>query len=160
MADEQPKRLYEAAPPDHLIAALGFTQREVEGADCAISMPITDQVINSNGVVQGGIIATLIDIVAGMALFEIPEPYDQSATMDLHVTYHAGASIGPVLCEAHVLRTGGSSASVRAELFDEGADHRHVATGMLTFAARRLPADDLRNVRQRGTHLQRADKNP
>jgi uncharacterized protein (TIGR00369 family) len=151
VADQTNQRLYESAPDDHLIAALGFTPREVEGCDWAIEMPITDRIINANGVVQGGVIATMIDVVGGMALFAVDDPYDQSATMDMHVTYHAGARVGPVLGTAYVLRRGGSSASVRVELYDEGAANVHVATGMLTFAARRLPADDQRNVRQRGS---------
>ena len=125
----------------HALSALEITVIDVEGADWASTMEVTPRVVNSSGALQGGLLATLIDIMAGTALLHGPDGYDQTTTMDMHVTYHAGARIGPVLATAHVLRRGGRSASVRVEVIDLGADRLPVATGMLTFAARHLPED-------------------
>jgi uncharacterized protein (TIGR00369 family) len=116
-----------------------FTWRHVtaDGADYAMEMDATDSVSNGTGSIQGGLLATLIDTVASMALLRGAEAYDQAVTMDLHVSYHAAAGVGPVLATAHVLRRGGRSASVRVEVVDLGASRAHVATGLLSFAARR-----------------------
>ncbi len=135
-------RPWDSLPNGHAIASMHRKTVEVPGADWAVQMDVTPQVVNSSGAVQGGLLATLIDLVAGIALLEGPEPYDQTTTMDMHVTFHRGACVGPVLATAHVLRRGGRSASVRVEVVDLGADSLHIATGMLTFAARRSPPPD------------------
>ena len=129
-------------PDDHVLQGLAMTVVDVDGAEWAVRMDVTPKVVNGGGALQGGLLATLIDIVAGTALLKGPEPYDQTSTMDMHVTYHAGARIGPVLATGHVLRRGGRTASVRVEVVDLGANGLHVATGMLTFAARRLPPEE------------------
>ena len=128
---------------DHAIAAFEVRNVEVEGADWAFEIEVTPRICNSSGVIQGGLLATAMDIVAGNALLHGPEPYDQTTTMDLHVSYHAGARVGPARFAAYVLRRGGRSASVRVEVHDLGADELHCATGLLTFAARHLAPEDM-----------------
>ena len=55
----------------------------------------------------------------------------------MHVSYLEGARVGPVRALATIVRRGGRSAVVRVDVYDHGADDLHVATSMLTFAARR-----------------------
>jgi acyl-coenzyme A thioesterase PaaI-like protein len=129
--------------PDHAIAAFEVRTVELEGADWASELQITPRVCNSSGVLQGGLLATMMDIAAGNALLHGPEPYDQTTTMDLHVSYHAGVRVGPARFAAFVLRRGGRSASVRVEVHDLGAGALHCATGLLTFAARHLPPEEM-----------------
>jgi uncharacterized protein (TIGR00369 family) len=123
--------------PGHAFDSFTWRNVTVDDADFAMEMDVTDSVSNGTGSIQGGLLATLIDSVASMALLSGPEPYDQAVTTDLHVSYHAAAGVGPVLATGHVLRSGGRSASVRVEVVDLGAERAHVATGLLSFAARR-----------------------
>ena len=85
---------------------------------------------------QGGLLATLIDMVAGTALLRGDVPYERGATSDLQISFLDGARVGPVVAAARVLRRGRRSAVVRVEVHDRGADDLHVATATLTFAVR------------------------
>ena len=138
-------------PHDSALRAFEVERVEVDGADFAFQVQITPRIVNGSGVIQGGLLATIMDIAAGSALLHGPQPYQQTTTMDMYVTYHAGARVGPALVTAHVLRRGGRSASVRVEMVDLGQDGLHCATGMLTFAARHLPEGDDRRVNMKWT---------
>ncbi len=106
----------------------------VEGADWAMEMEVTPQVVNGSGALQGGLLATLVDMVAGSALLRGEQAYERTATSELQVSYLDGARIGPVVATAHVLRRGRRRAVVRVEVHDRGADDLHVAAALLTFA--------------------------
>jgi len=105
-----------------------------DGADWAMEMDITPVVRNSSGALQGGMLATLIDMVAGMALVFREDGYEHAATSEMHISYLAGARIGPVRAAAHVLRRDGRSAVVRVDVHDVGADELYVAAATVTFA--------------------------
>jgi uncharacterized protein (TIGR00369 family) len=108
---------------------------EVPGADWAIEMAVTPQVVNSSGVLQGGLMATLIDLVAGTALLR-GELGSRGTTSELHINFLAAARVGPVRATAHILRRGKRSAVVRVDVQDLGAQDLYVATATLTFAVR------------------------
>jgi len=109
----------------------------VEGADLAIDLDVTPQVTNGSDMLHGGVMATLIDVVAGMALFRGEDIYERSATTEMQISYLDAARVGPVRAVAHVLRWGGRSAVVRVEVHDLGADNLYVATSTVTFAVKR-----------------------
>ncbi len=123
--------------PGHAFEAFDMRTVEVADAECAMEMQVTPQVVNSSGVLQGGLLATLIDMVAGTVLLRGSDAYESVATSEIQISFLAGARVGPVLARSHVLRRGRRSAVVRVEVHDLGADDLHVATATLTFAARR-----------------------
>jgi uncharacterized protein (TIGR00369 family) len=123
----------------HAFDAFSWQEVEVDRGDLALDMAVTPQVVNSAGALQGGLMATLADSVAGMALLRGDDPYQDCATSDLHISYLAGARVGPVRAVATVLRRGRRSAVVRVDLVDRGAGDLPVATATLTFSARRAP---------------------
>jgi len=131
---------HEAPPheaPPHAFDAFDWQAVEVEGADWAMDMEVTPSVINGNGVLQGGLLATLADVVAGTALLRGDGPYERTATSELHISYLEGVRTGPVRAIATVLRRGRRSAVVRVDMYDRGVDGRLAATATVTFAARR-----------------------
>jgi uncharacterized protein (TIGR00369 family) len=130
-----------AAEPSHPGLASGhafesFDWRDVtvDGADWAMEMEVTPRVVNSSGVLQGGLLATLIDMVAGVSLQRGEKAYLRNATSEMQVSFLAGARVGPVRAVAHILRRGRRSAVVRVDVHDLGADNLYVATSTLTFA--------------------------
>jgi uncharacterized protein (TIGR00369 family) len=123
-------------PEGHAFEAFEMRAVEVDGADWALEMDVTPKVVNGSGVLQGGLLATLVDMVAGGALLRGESPYERAATSDLQISFLDGARVGPVLATAHILRRGRRSSVVRVEVRDRGADDRHVATATLTFAVR------------------------
>jgi uncharacterized protein (TIGR00369 family) len=124
----------------HAFDAFDWREVAVKGADLAIEMAVTPYVVNSSGALQGGLMATLADMVAGSALVKGEGAYQSAFTSELHISYLAGARVGPVRATAHVLRRGKRTAVVRVEMLDVGADDLPVATSTVTFSVRRAAA--------------------
>jgi uncharacterized protein (TIGR00369 family) len=120
----------------HAFDAFDLTTIDVNGADGAIEMEVTPQVVNSSGALQGGLMATLIDLVAGTVLLEGELGPQRGTTSDMFITFLNAARVGPVRATAHVLRRGKRTAVVRVDVHDRGAEDLYVATATLTFSVR------------------------
>ena len=84
----------------------------------------------ARGYTHGGILATLVDVVADYALeAEIGGP---APTVDLRVDYHKAAMQGDLTVRAKVLRRGGSFACCEAFVYDKAGEL--VASGRGTYA--------------------------
>jgi uncharacterized protein (TIGR00369 family) len=121
--------------PGHAFDAFDWRHVEVEGADWAMEMEVTPLVVNSAGALQGGLLTTLVDMAAGTALLRGEHAYAESATSELHINFLAGATEGPVLAVARVLRRGRRSAVVRVDVHNRANDEL-VAAATLTFSVR------------------------
>jgi uncharacterized protein (TIGR00369 family) len=121
------------AAPVHLFAQLEMRDVAVDGADLAIEMPTAPHLTNARGALQGGLIATLIDVVAGRAALEGLPSLESVATSDLTVHYLAPVVVGPARAEARVLRRGSRSVVVDVQVHDAGAD-RLAAVSTIAFA--------------------------
>jgi len=117
----------------HLFAQLDLRDVVVEGADLAMEMPTAPHLTNARGALQGGLIATLIDVVAGRAALEGMPSLESVATSDLTVHYLAPVVVGPARAEARVLRRGRRSVVLRVEVYDGGTD-RLAAVSTIAFA--------------------------
>ncbi len=120
----------------HAFESFSWRDVAVDGADWAMEMEVTPRVVNSSGVLQGGLLATLIDMVAGVSLQRGEKAYLRNATSEMQVSFLAGARVGPVRAVAHILRRGRRSAVVRVDVHDVGADDLYVATATLTFSVK------------------------
>ena len=125
------------ATPGHVLGSFSWRYVPVDGADLAIDLDVTPEVMNGSGMLHGGFMATLIDVVAGTALFRGDDIYERSSTTEMQISFLDAARVGPVRAVAHVLRWGGRTAVVRVEAYDIGAENLHVATATLTFAVKR-----------------------
>ncbi len=117
----------------HLFAQLELRDLEVEGADLAVEMPTGPHLTNARGALQGGLIATLIDVVAGRAALQGMPSLESVATSDLSVHYLAPVVVGPARAEARVLRRGRRSVVVDVQVYD-GASDRLAAVSTISFA--------------------------
>ena len=126
----------------HAFDSFAWREVAVDGADMAYDMEVTPLVVNTSGALQGGLMATLADTVAGIALVRGEGAYRSAFTSELHISYLAGARFGPVRAVAHVLRRGNRSAVVRVEMVDRGAGDLPVATCTVTFSVRRTGPGD------------------
>jgi uncharacterized protein (TIGR00369 family) len=120
----------------HAFESFSWKDIVVDGADWAMEMEVTPRVVNSSGVLQGGLLATFIDMVAGVSLQRGEKAYLRNATSEMQVSFLAGARVGPVRGVAHILRRGRRSAVVRVDVHDLGADELYVATATLTFSVK------------------------
>jgi uncharacterized protein (TIGR00369 family) len=106
------------AAGEHLLS--GFVTREVEvdGAGLALEVDVDDTMTGPRGALQGGLLATLADIVGGrMAMAGLDEG-SIVVTSDMTIHY-----LGPVKTTAHavghILRRGRRAVVVRVEVYDE-----------------------------------------
>jgi uncharacterized protein (TIGR00369 family) len=104
----------------HLIQQLNFRDVEHPDADLAIEMDIHDRVTNPRGALQGGLLATLVDVVAGRAVVD-DGPRESVATADMTIHYLRGVTVGPALATAKVVRRGRALAVVSVEVTDAGS---------------------------------------
>ncbi|HEY2430580.1 MAG TPA: PaaI family thioesterase [Acidimicrobiales bacterium] len=129
-AAEAHRQVLEAG--EHLFQQLELRDVEVDGADFAMEMPVSARVTNPRGGLQGGLVATLADIVAGRAAFAALDPGANAATSDLTVHYLAPLTEGPARAVATVLRRGRTKVVVRVDIHDVGAG-RLAAASTVTY---------------------------
>ena len=105
----------------HLLQQLTMQDAEVAGADLAVDLTLDARVTNPRGALQGGLLATLVDIVAGRAVLA-GGPREGVATADLSVHFLHGVTVGPARAVATVVRRGNRSAVVTVDVLDIGTD--------------------------------------
>lgn len=122
------------SPADHVFAGLDMRDADPpDGADVAMTLPITPRVTNPRGGLQGGLLATLIDVVAGRAAGETLGDEQSVATADMNIHYLSAVTAGPAYAWARVLRRGRSLVVVHVEVRDQGRDVL-AAVATLSFA--------------------------
>jgi uncharacterized protein (TIGR00369 family) len=125
------------AAGDHLFQQLSLRDVDDDVADLAMEMDVDDRFTNPRGGLQGGLVATLVDVVAGRAVFDGTPKGQHVSTADLSIHYLRGVTRGPARARATVLRRGRNLAVVSVEVIDMGTGEL-AAVSNLTFAV--LPA--------------------
>ncbi len=110
--------------------------REVPSGDDSVimEMPVTEQVVNTAGGLQGGLIATMADVTAGQLAARSTAFGHAIATTDLFIRYLRPIKTGPARAVAKILRTGRRSVVVQVDIF-RGHDGEMGATATVNFAA-------------------------
>jgi uncharacterized protein (TIGR00369 family) len=110
------------ASGEHLFAQLGLRDVDVASAELAIEMDLTPRVGNPRGALQGGLLATMVDIVAGRLAIQGLAEGLTVATSDLTIHYLAPVTVGPARAEGTVLRRGRRAVVVHVDIRDVGRD--------------------------------------
>ena len=76
-----PQSIYE------LFQTIGFHDYRNDDGDLVVELPVAPHVMNTNGGLQGGLLATLVDIAAGRLAMEVITPDVSVVTSDLSVPY-------------------------------------------------------------------------
>jgi uncharacterized protein (TIGR00369 family) len=119
--------------PGHLLGQLGMRDVLVTDERLIIEMDNRPDLTNIRGALQGGLVATLIDIAAGR-LAERHVRADQGVTTaDMNVHFLAPVVVGPARAEATIVRAGKRLIVTAVEIIDVGRD-RLAARSTLTFA--------------------------
>jgi uncharacterized protein (TIGR00369 family) len=128
---EEHKRLLDGGA--HILQQLSMREVPPTTGDFALELDATPELKNPRGGVQGGLIATLADIVAGRALLDgLPEGHFLT-TADLSIKYLASNDVGPIRAEATIIRRGRNLCVVRVDITDTGTD-RLTAISTLSFS--------------------------
>ncbi len=133
LAPDLLERLRARFHPWPLISGWGLTIESVEPGQALMILQPTKAVINgSRGTVNGGVLATVADMVGALALSTAFDGAMPFATSDLHIRYLEPAK-GEVRGEARVIRFSGRGAILECRL--TCGDHL-VALATANFAIR------------------------
>jgi uncharacterized protein (TIGR00369 family) len=121
---------------------LGVEYEIMEDGHAVVSIKIRDDMRNMRGVVQGGVLASLLDVA--MATAAAGGNYDTRkrpmATLELKINYLAAATGNKLTARADVIRAGSRTSAVRCEIYDDSGEI--CAAGLGTFMTRRLHPTD------------------
>jgi uncharacterized protein (TIGR00369 family) len=90
-----------------------------EAGTVEVSFEAREEFLNFSGVVQGGIVAAMLDATMGPVLRATAEPGEVNLTADLQVRCFASARLGTLVGRGRIDRRGRSIVFVSAELYDE-----------------------------------------
>ncbi len=124
-------------PPPPAAKLLGFELVSVDPQAGTIEVAFTasEQFLNPAGVIQGGLLAAMLDDTLGPALVATLSDGEWAPTTDLHVQFLSPARPGRLIGRGRVVRRGTQVAFLAGELSDE---HRNVvATATATATIRR-----------------------
>jgi uncharacterized protein (TIGR00369 family) len=118
---------------EHLLHRLGM--RDVEESDerLVIEMDNRPDLVNIRGAIQGGLVATLIDIAAGRLAGNASGVGNNVTTADMNVHFLAPIIEGPARAVATIVRAGRRLIVTEVDVFDDGRG-RLAAKATLTFA--------------------------
>ncbi|HJV38365.1 MAG TPA: PaaI family thioesterase [Geothrix sp.] len=116
LAPDLLERLRDRFHPWPLISGWGLTIESVTPGQAVMVLAPTKAVINgSRGTVNGGVLATIADMVSALALSTAFDGAMPFATSDLHIRYLEPAR-GEVRAEAQVVRISGRSGILACRL--------------------------------------------
>jgi uncharacterized protein (TIGR00369 family) len=115
----------------HRWLGLRWRQDEDEPATLVIDMDIRPDLRGPAGSLEGGVIATLVD-VAGATAVAFASGGQLVATEHINVSYLAPGRVGPVRATGNVLRLGRHDGVAEVRIVDSGLDNRLMAVGTVT----------------------------
>lgn len=116
----------------HLFSGLRMRDVVVDGADLAVELDLDETIANPTGALQGGLVATLADIVGGRMAMDGLDDHSIVVTADLTVHYVGPVQRGPAHAVGRVLRRGRRNVVTRVDVFD-GRDGPLAAACQLAF---------------------------
>ena len=104
-------------------SSLGISVESVAEGSVALRFGATPAHANLHGTVHGGVIATLLDTAAGLAVRSaMADPGGAHASVHLDVQYLAPARTGMLRATGRVVKLGGRLAFTEATVADEGGE--------------------------------------
>lgn len=126
--------------PGHIFAELPFFD-VVDDADTVIvDLHNRPDLANVRGALQGGLVATLIDIAAGRLAMTATGAGHGVSTADMTIHYLTPIVAGPARAVAKIVRSGKNIIVVAVDVLDIGID-RLAARATLSFAVLRPRGD-------------------
>lgn len=98
----------------------GIEVIEARSGSVTVSMTLTDQHVNLQGLVHGGMLAILADTACGLSIRSAIEPGRLHVTSDLDIHFLAPARAGVVIGRGRAVKIGRSLAFAEASIEDEG----------------------------------------
>ncbi|MGO9032260.1 hotdog fold thioesterase [Mycobacterium sp.] len=124
------------APPtlSELFSQIGMRPGARDG-EFAMTMPVSPQVVNTSGALQGGLVATLVDVAGGQFGLEYLQPDTTMTTADLFIRYLRPIRQGSAFAVPRMLRSGRRAMVMQIDVYGDGdGDEALLATATVNFA--------------------------
>jgi uncharacterized protein (TIGR00369 family) len=133
IADDLRRRI--AASPFH--AGFGATVEHAAIGEVRLGWQARPEHRNLQGLVHGGVLATLVDIAMGLAVRSVVGPSRRHVTIDLTVHYLRPAAPGPIEAVGTTLRVGSQIAFAEGSVADASGRTLVRASGTYSVTAER-----------------------
>src|SRR5699024_7720859 len=114
MLIDEVRESFEASP---FFSHIGFEIIHFQEGKVLLKLPITQQLLNVNGTLHGGVHAAMLDMILGMAIRTTTKT--RCVTMNLNVNYLAPAISGNVLANGKIINQGYRTVGAEGEQCDE-----------------------------------------
>ena len=125
------------APPTlgELFGQIGMRPGARNG-EFAMTMPVSPQVVNTSGALQGGLVATLVDVAGGQFGLEHLREGTTMTTADLVIRYLRPIRQGSAFAVPRMLRSGRRAMVMQIDVYGDGSDGQEelLATATVNFA--------------------------
>ena len=116
---------------------IGYRTSRTADGDLTVELPVAPHVVNTNGGLQGGLLATLVDIVAGQRAMEVIPPDTSVVTSDLSVRYLRPVKAGAALATARIVYSGKRSLVMQVDIAAPDRELAAIATVSFAIIPRR-----------------------
>jgi uncharacterized protein (TIGR00369 family) len=131
LTPEEEQRLREAFERVPFAHLLQLELGEMKRGAATLHLEVRDDLRQNNGVVHGGVIASLVDSAAAFAVLTLLEKDQTSTTVDLTIHYLRPLLSGQSTAQARVVRAGRRIMVITVDVLDE--TKTLVATALTSF---------------------------
>ena len=128
---DREKSIREKFDTNHFPKLLGIEIDDVQPGRARLSVEVRKDLLQLQGVMHGGAIASLIDTAVAFAIVGASEPDDRFTTVEMKVNYLSAIREGRVTADAWLIRDGRRIIVAECDVFD--AKGRLAAKGLLTY---------------------------
>ncbi len=108
----------DAAPPSAVFLGMALIEIDAKKGFVKVSFEPKPELLNFNGVIQGGFLAAMMDDTMGFNAFIHLGMKTGMASIDLHSHFMRPVPMGQIIVEAQVTKTGKSIAFMESKLYD------------------------------------------
>ncbi len=131
LTDEQRRRVEAAREGVPFLKLLGIEVESVGPGTATLLVPVREELMRNDGIVHGGVMASLIDSAFAFAIIPILADGERTVTVDMTIHYLRPLRGGVAKASARIVRAGRRVITVSAELFDE--NDKLAATALSTY---------------------------
>ncbi|HEV8591917.1 MAG TPA: PaaI family thioesterase [Pyrinomonadaceae bacterium] len=131
LTDKQKQRAADAVAKLPLGKLLGMRLTDIRPNEASIEITMHDDLRQPNGVLHGGVTATLIDTAMAFAVIPLLGEGETTATVDLTIHYVRPHTEGVATCTAKIVRAGKRFFTVSADVTNESG--QLIATAISTY---------------------------
>ena len=128
---EREKEIREKFDVNHFPKMLGIEIDSIEPGRARLSVEVRQELLQLQGVMHGGAIASLVDTAVAFAIISVSAPEDRFTTVEMKVNYLSAIREGRVVADARLIRDGRRIIVADCDVFD--SKERLCAKGLLTY---------------------------